>query len=216
MTTHMPPTDLLAEYASGSASPGLNLLMASHLTLVPESRRQVAALESIGGALLADEAPVAMAASALETAFAAIDDDRQAEDAELPDRGGRDHVLPRPLREHLSGQDEESLPWRFRLPGVSEYVLPGFDSEQVSILRARPGSGIPQHTHEGVEITLVLSGELHDGDRVLRAGDVAVNTDEHDHRPRIMGDETCYCLVVMDGGLRFTGTFSRALNLIGE
>ncbi|MEL6480396.1 MAG: ChrR family anti-sigma-E factor [Pseudomonadota bacterium] len=214
MTTHLPPTEILAEYASGSANPGLNLLVATHLTYAPASRQQVAALESIGGALLADEPPVTMSASALDRALAAIeiggDADALADDADAAP------LLPRPIREHLGGQDEESLPWKFRLPGVSEYVLPGFDHEHVSLLRARPGAGIPQHTHEGTEITLVLSGTLSDGDRVLGPGDVAVNTDEDDHRPKILGTETCYCLIVMDGGLRFTGTFSRALNLIAE
>ncbi|MEL6769278.1 MAG: ChrR family anti-sigma-E factor [Pseudomonadota bacterium] len=215
MTTHLPPTELLAEYASGSANPGLNLLLASHLTYAPASRRQVEALESIGGALLADEPAVTMSASALDRAFSAIDDDAGAED-ELGEAATRAPVLPRPIRDHLGGRDEDSLPWKFRLPGVSEYVLPGFEHEQVSLLRARPGAGIPQHTHEGTEITLVLSGALSDGGRVLGPGDVAVNTDEDDHRPKILGDETCYCLIVMDGGLRFTGTFSRALNLIAE
>ncbi|MEL7138108.1 MAG: ChrR family anti-sigma-E factor [Pseudomonadota bacterium] len=213
MTTHLPPTELLAEYASGSASPGLNLLLASHLTYAPSSRRQVAAMESIGGALLSDEAPVAMSASALDKAFSAIDGGAWGEGE---DDASEASVLPRPVRDHLGGQDEDSLPWKFRLPGVSEYVLPGFEYEHVSLLRARPGAGIPQHTHEGTEITLVLSGALSDGGRVLGPGDVAVNTDEDDHRPKILGNDTCFCLIVMDGGLRFTGTFSRALNLLAE
>ena len=51
---------------------------------------------------------------------------------------------------------------------------------------------------------------------MFRAGDLAINTEADDHKPRIIGDEVCYCLVVMDGGLRFTARFSRALNLLAE
>ena len=40
--------------------------------------------------------------------------------------------------------------------------------------------------------------------------------EEDDHRPKILGDETCYCLIVQQGSLHFTGRFSRVLNLLGE
>lgn len=212
MPTHLPPTEILADYASGAASPGVSLLIASHLTYSPESRSMVNAFEAVGGALLADETPVAMSASALDCALAAIDLGPQEMAETARGDGG---ILPRPLRDAITCA-ESAIPWKFRLPGVSEYELPGFGPEHVSILRAKPGSGIPQHTHEGTELTLVLAGALQDGNRIFEAGDLAVNTEEDDHRPRIIGDDICYCLVVMDGSLRFTGRFSRALNLLAE
>lgn len=213
MTNHLPPTELLAEYASGAASPGVALLVATHLTYAPESRRRVSMLEGVGGALLADEQPVPMSACALDSAFAAIDG-AFCEPAPRMHGSGAFN-LPRPLRECL-GHDEDQIRWQFRLPGVSEYDVPGFGPEKVSLLRARPGAGIPQHTHDGTELTLVLQGALEDDGTVYRRGDVTVNTYEHDHRPRILGEETCLCLIVMDGGLRFTGRFSRALNYLAE
>ncbi|MEM8595950.1 MAG: ChrR family anti-sigma-E factor [Pseudomonadota bacterium] len=219
MTTHNAPTEMLADYASGAVSPGLSLLLASHLTYSPESRAEVALYEGVGGALLADEAPAAMAATALSDALAAIDalgrETEMLSNGEEPASSRDIATLPQPVRDLL---DEEgvALNWQFRLPGVSEMVLPGFAGERVSLLRARPGSGIPQHTHEGVELTLVLSGALEDDGEVYRRGDLAVNTEDHDHRPRILDGETCICLVVMTGQMRFTGRFSRALNYLAE
>ncbi|MEO0822418.1 MAG: ChrR family anti-sigma-E factor [Pseudomonadota bacterium] len=210
---HLPPNEILADYASGAASPGVALVIASHLTYSPESRARVGAFETVGGALLADEPAVAMSASALDSIWSAIETGEAPAPAAAPQA---ETALPQPLRDALGGLDANTVPWQFRLPGVSEYVLPGYGSERVSLLRARPGAGIPQHTHEGTEITLILQGVMEDCGELYGPGDLAINAEEDDHRPLIMGDETCICLVVMDGNLRFTGRFSRALNLIAE
>ncbi|MEM9045913.1 MAG: ChrR family anti-sigma-E factor [Pseudomonadota bacterium] len=212
MPTHLPSTEMLADYTSGAASPGAALLVAAHLTHSPESRRQVADMERIGGALLADEEPVAMSAAALDDIFDAIDRGSHSEPERFALQSG---PLPKPVIEAI-GMDFDDIQWKFRLPGVSEYELEGFGAEKVSLLRARPGVAIPQHTHHGREATLVLAGALEDGGEVFRPGDLALNDEDDDHRPKIIGDETCYCLIVMDGNLHFTGTFSRALNFLGD
>ncbi|MEM1278322.1 MAG: cupin domain-containing protein, partial [Pseudomonadota bacterium] len=160
----------------------------------------------------ADEKPVAMSAAALDDIFAAIDLAPGAPEEPIELDCG---PLPKPVIEAV-GMDFEDIQWKFRLPGVSEYELEGFAGEKVSILRARPGAAIPQHTHHGREATLVLAGALQDGGEVFRPGDLALNDEDDDHRPQIIGDEVCYCLIVMDGDLHFTGTFSRALNFLAD
>lgn len=202
---------MLADYASGAASPGLALLVAAHLTHAPESRTRVEAFEAVGGALLADEPVVSMSAAALDEVLARLDGDGSPPMAPACAAG----PLPRPVIDAV-GRDFDQIPWKFRLPGVAEYELDGFAGEKVSLLRARPGARIPQHTHEGRELTLVMAGAMKDGDDIYEAGDVAINTEDDDHHPQIVGNETCYCLIVMSGGLRFTGPFSRVLNLLAE
>jgi putative transcriptional regulator len=92
----------------------------------------------------------------------------------------------------------------------------GADGERVSLLRVRPGAGVPAHTHTGEEATLVLGGTLCDRDRVFGVGDVAVATPQDDHHPAAGQGEDCVCLAVIGGGVRFTGAFARALNLFAE
>lgn len=210
MPTHLPSMDLLAEYASGAAPVGTSLLIACQLTKAPESRARVGEMERIGGALLKDEAAAPLSDQCLEAVMARLDDAPCATSCT-----NTDGPLPQPLVKAIPVPFDD-IPWSFRLPGVHEYILDGYGEEKVSILRARPGSAVPQHTHRGRELTLVMSGVLQDGDGVYRAGDVASNDEDDDHRPRIIGDEMCYCLTVLNGNLHFTGTFSRALNILGQ
>ena len=212
MPSHVPPEEILADYASGATSPGVALLVASHLTHAPDSRARVREFEEVGGVLLADEASAEMSADALQKAMALLDEAPQ-DTAQPADHGTG--PLPRPLLDRL-GMGVDDLPWRFQLPGVSAHELDGFEGEKVMLLRAKPGAKVPQHTHEGAEMTLVLQGALSDGGIVYETGDVAINDEHDDHRPEVVGDELCYCLIVQQGDLRFTGTFSRFLNYLGE
>lgn len=211
MATHLIPDEMLADYACGAMSPGMSLLVASHLTHAPQSRIKMRQYERIGGVLLEEEPAIEMAPSALDAVFAKIDAAPELE-AHGPEPTG---PLPLPVLDAVGcGFDE--IQWKFRLPGVSNYELDGFGDETVTLLRAKPGAKVPQHTHEGTEATLVLQGILMDDGVAYGTGDVALNDEDDDHRPYISGTETCYCLIVQHGDLRFTGTFSRFLNYLGE
>ena len=214
MTVYRAETELLTRFAAGAASPGVALLMAAHLERSPASRASLAELDALGGALLEDGEAAPMAGDALDRVFARLD--------EMPIAPGpscRPRHEPGPLPGAVIdavGTDFARIPWRLRLPGLSDHHLKGFGPESVSLIRARPGARIPKHTHDGREVTLVMTGALEDDGRIYRPGEIALHDESHDHSPRIVGEEMCHCLVVMSGSLRFTGVFSRALNYLGE
>lgn len=211
---HLSP-DMVASYAAGTLGEGMSLLVATHLTYCEKCREDVARYEAMGGALLDTvEHCNASAGPSLEATLALIDAAPEF-DVE-PDAAPalQSSTIPTPVLAAL-GVAEEDIKWKFKLPGISAYDFDGFEGERVQLLRATPGATIPSHTHDGDESTLVLSGQLMDGDRILRRGDV-VHADHHDdHTPQIIGDEVCICLIVMSGKLKFTGPYSRALNLFG-
>ncbi len=64
-TTHHPGEELLLAHASGAADEALSLIVGTHLALCPECRGKVARMETLGGALLSDIAPVAVSDGAL-------------------------------------------------------------------------------------------------------------------------------------------------------
>lgn len=217
--------EFLAEYAGGTLPPGLSLLTAAHLTFSPEARARVAEFEAVGGALLEAADTTGVSAPSLATALSMLDaalpegalDAPPAPDfapLSVPPQVG-DTVLPRCLSAAL-GVTEHDAPWKFLLPGLHEAEFEGFGEEEVSLLRAAPGAPIFQHTHEGVEATLILCGAMEDRGRVYRKGEVNVATPSDDHRPRILDEGTCICFVVNSGALKFTGRFSRVLNYLAE
>ncbi len=129
-----PDDQILADYASGALPRGMSLLVASHLTFCPESRNRVSELESVGAALMAEDAP--LPPPSLAAAFERID----AAPAEPARRAAPEPgPFPAPLREVI-GPRPEALDWKFRLPGLSECMVDGFEGEEVSLLRARPGA----------------------------------------------------------------------------
>lgn len=202
-------SELLAGYASGGLSEGMTLLVASHIALCPPCRSRVARFEAIGGALLRDGDAMAVSPGCLEGALARI---QQKAEIDRPRSMVADSSLPPALVSRL-GMGLGEIGWRFLLPGLSEYRLKGFEGEDVRLLRARPGVRILQHTHVGDEATLVLTGEMRDGERTLARGDLAFADQSDEHHPEIVGHETCICLVVLSGRMRFTGPVGRALNL---
>lgn len=207
-------TDTLAAYAAGTLSDGVSLLVASHLTYCAACRAEVARFEAVGGAALENLETMVSAHSkgpSLEATLAMIEAEPKNE---TPRPVASESKIPAAILAAI-GQNEDDIRWKFQLPGVSAYTLEGYDGEKVQLLRAKPGSVIPSHTHEGQEATLVLCGQMDDGGTVLERGDVLQVDHHHDHTPRIIGDEVCICLVVTSGKLKFTGPLSRALNIFG-
>ncbi|MEM9231229.1 MAG: ChrR family anti-sigma-E factor [Pseudomonadota bacterium] len=210
VTVAHPTKEQLAAYASGAQSEGMSLLIASHLTFCPQCRAVVEQYEALGAAVMMSAADVSeIEVPSLEACMAKLDV-LGGQTEPVADHGS---PMPMPLRSVLDHTPIDDLNWKFRMPGLHEFELDGFEGEHVSLLRVRPGTGMLHHTHEGEEATLILTGEMEDNGTVYRKGDVALADHNDDHKPRVIGDEICYCLIVMSGNMRFTGPVSRALNL---
>ena len=80
------------------------------------------------------------------------------------------------------------------------------------LLWIRASAAEPRHTHEGVELTLVLKGGFHDAHGHYRCGDVEGADKDVDHRPVADDDEDCLCLAVTDALLQLTSPLGRLIN----
>ncbi|MEL6583890.1 MAG: ChrR family anti-sigma-E factor [Pseudomonadota bacterium] len=209
-----PDTGTLAAYAAGTLGDGMSLLVAGHLTFCPICRAKVAAMEHVGAHSFDIADPHDLAPDSLDRTLSMLDAPEEVYDPSEPSYDDNS-PLPRVIQNAI-GKPLDGLDWQFCLPGLHQHELDGFEGESVAIIRARPGAQMLPHTHTGDEATLVLSGAMQDGNTIYRAGDVAQADHDDDHKPSIVGDETCYCLIVMDGGMHFTGRFSRALNLFNR
>lgn len=201
---------LIAQYSAGSLGAGMNVLVASFLTLSPRYRSYVADFEAINGELLDREAPVDLSEGALDALMGRLDNEDAARSngADILSVADNDDI-PASLRAYLPASLED-MQWRFAYPGVKTCDLPiGSGEETVQLLRIEPGKAAPRHTHDGTEATLVLRGAFRDGKDLYERGEISVADGHVVHRPRAEGDEICYCLAVSDGNLKLSQSFVR-------
>ena len=208
--THHPAEELLLAHAGGAADEALSLIIATHLALCPQCRAKVAKMESLGGAVLDDLAPVAISDSALDAVLAKL------ESAPLERRAARatakPGLAPEPLRSYLKS-DLDSVAWRSLSSGISFCDLFRRDAMSARLIRSLPGCGVGTHTHHGEELTLVLTGGYTDVTGHFRRGDLQTADGALEHRPIADPGEDCIVLAVCDAPLKFR---SAAVGLIGK
>lgn len=200
----------LMGYAAGLLPAAYDLMVASAVSLDDGARVRLSGFEAMGGALF-DAVEVAPLHEDSFVAVMARIRSADCADTVHSDSGAprRDAVLPQPLREAFGG-DVDDLRWRRIGMGVRQVVLAhGDDGAAARLLSIPAGQAMPDHGHDGTEITLVLQGAFTDGDVRYARGDVEVADDDVRHRPVAAHGEACVCFVVTDAPLRFDGLIPR-------
>jgi putative transcriptional regulator len=206
--------DFLIEYASGSLSEGWSLAVASHLSLCPECRHRLAAMEGAAGALLEKVGQSGNEDEAWSRFRAQAIDIRAEEISPNPAKTRATAVLPEPLRSYVGG-DLAELKWRALGRGAYQILIDTKDKEtQVRLLRIPAGKPVPEHTHEGRELTLVLAGSFHDGDDLFARGDIEEADGDLLHTPTATPGEDCICLAVTEAPLKFSSWIVRLVQPI--
>ena len=83
-----------------------------------------------------------------------------------------------------------------------------------SLLHIEPGGGVPEHTHNGFELTVLLAGTFSDDKGEYVAGDFIMLDGRHQHNP--VSDQGCLCYTVANDSLHFTQGINKLLNPIGS
>jgi putative transcriptional regulator len=207
--------EFLIEYAAGSLSEGWSLAVASHLALCPECRRRLHAMEGAAGALL-DKADESANEDEAWARFKARAADIKVEEVKLeaPRITKQTVVLPEPLRSYVGG-DLADLKWRALGRGAYQILIDTKDKNtQVRLLRIPAGKPVPEHTHEGRELTLVLAGSFHDGVELFARGDIEEADGDLLHTPKATEGEDCICLAVTEAPLKFSSWIVRLVQPI--
>jgi len=90
------------------------------------------------------------------------------------------------------------------------------EQARVNLLYIGENVRIPQHTHKGVESTLVLHGSFSDEDGQYKAGDFLLKDGSVKHSPFTKPGEDCLCLTVLTEPLIFTQGVARIFNLFSK
>lgn len=207
--------DLLLDYAAGSLSEGWTIAVASHLALCPKCRTRSGDADMVGGTLLDSITPEPVAGEAWEAIRARLDTEpatiplKRATTAAAPRP-----VLPMPLRAYVGG-DIDTIKWRPLGRGAAQMLLPTADpTTQVRLLRIPAGKPVPEHSHGGRELTLVLAGSFRDDELVFGPGDIEDADGSILHTPTATPEADCICLAVTDAPLRFSSWLVRMIQPI--
>lgn len=213
---HHVSDELLSTYATGNLAEGWSLAIATHLALCPACRHRLRGFEVASGDILEELPPATddMDASwarigerlAHETAnpAPAIPAPAVAPSSTIP-------VLPEPLRSYV-GADASGLKWKPLGRGAFQVPVTTSDGvTSVRLLRIPAGRPVPEHSHGGRELTLVLSGSFSDVQGRFARGDLEEADEDMEHQPVAGEGEDCICLAVTDAPLRFR---SRLLRIV--
>ncbi|MEI4261764.1 ChrR family anti-sigma-E factor [Roseovarius sp. D0-M9] len=198
---------LLMAYSSGSLPEAFSLTVATHISLCDECRARLGAFDSVGGALLdtADASQMAPGSMAAALAAAKSSAATPARAAAVRPTG----VLPAPLQDYVGG-DLDAVKWRAVGMGVRQAILPTQGGATARLLHIRAGAAVPDHGHNGLELTLVLQGAFVDDEARFARGDIEIASEDLQHTPIADIGEDCICLAATDAPLRFQSWVARA------
>ncbi|WP_035486871.1 ChrR family anti-sigma-E factor [Geminicoccus roseus] len=199
--------ELLMGYAAGQLPAPMALAVATHAALNPRARGIVRGYEEIGGAFLADLKPEPLAPGSLEAMLARLDEPPPPP----PPMHGLESGIPPVLARHLPAPLDD-MPWTWRGPLCEYPLLTDMDGFDTRFFRLKAGWPVPKHTHEGLELTVVVRGAYSDNTGRYLRGDMAIADAAIDHRPWAERGEDCFCLAVTDAGRKLTDPILRLLN----
>ncbi len=210
MIKHHLNDELLMAYSAGTLPEAFSLVVATHVSLCDTCRARLEGFDAVGGAVLESiEDEIDLSAGSLEATMARIAAMEQEAAIDTPRPAAlRNALLPGPVREYVGG-DLDAVQWRSVGGGVRQAILPTSERASVRLLHIPAGIAVPDHTHGGLELTLVLQGAFRDEHDRFGPGDVEIATQDVHHTPVAEPGPDCICLAATDAPLRFSGWLPR-------
>lgn len=204
--SHHIPEPMLAAYAAGTLPHAFSLVVATHISMCEECRAVVQAHEAVGGVLIEDTGAIAVSDTMKSDLLSLLDD--PIPEAPVYARTG---PYPGPVVEALSGRSPR---WKKLGMGVRQDILAEDKHGSVRLLYIPPGQAVPDHGHNGLELTLVLQGSFTDETGSFAVGDVEVADETLEHTPIAGAGQACICLAATDARLKFNAFVPRLLQPI--
>ncbi|MEZ5721120.1 MAG: ChrR family anti-sigma-E factor [Paracoccaceae bacterium] len=201
--SHHIPDAMIAAYAAGALPQPFALVVATHVSLCLECRAAYHGHLAVGGAILEEEDGIGLSDGVKDNVLARLD---TADDPAPAYR--RSGAYPAPVVEALKGKPPK---WRSMGLGVRQCIVGAGPEGSVRLLYIPPGQSVPDHGHNGLELTLVLQGSFSDETGRFVAGDCEVADQALVHTPVADNGPPCICLAATDRPLRFNSLVPRML-----
>ena len=201
--------EILMGYSAGTLPEAFSLMVATHVSLCDACRAQLAACDAVGGVLLDEQnfLKTQMQPDSFAATMAMIEQSGPITKTPIAKKPS---VLPPPLQDYTGG-DLSEVKWRPIGMGVKQAILPTSKQASARLLMIPAGAAMPDHGHQGLEMTMVLQGAFQDDDGYFARGDVDIADSDLEHTPMADIHEDCLCLAVSDAPLRFKGILPRIM-----
>lgn len=210
---HHPSEELLFDYSSGAIKESWGLAVATHLSFCPSCRNTVAEFEAIGGSLLEtiSAVPLDYDGRTKYDSFPSANFVDLEHNHSVKNNTNSCSIFPKPLQDYV-GNDPSNVEWKRLGFGISQSLISMKENDaSVRLLNVPAGSLVPEHSHNGLELTLVLSGAFSDETGEYHRGDIQEATETLMHQPRAMDGQNCICLVVTNAPLNFKNLAFRTI-----
>ena len=164
---HVAEEDLF-DYGAGALEEAWSLAIAAHLSFCTSCRSATEQFEALGGITLENLCPSELDANSLALCLEKLD-------AQAPEgkefSGSKGSILPGVLQKYV-GPNLDQIQWKSVGGGVKQAIIPTKGKATARLLRIPPGVAVPEHSHNGTELTVVLAGSYADGPHLFERGDI--------------------------------------------
>ncbi|MCA0934715.1 ChrR family anti-sigma-E factor [Vibrio alginolyticus] len=211
-----PDNKLLEAYASGSIDAVSGLVVATHLETCSKCREYVNRIEAEQADVVSD-VPCAYIPEFDDMFNNIVTAPMMRDSVILRDTAtvsvaGKTFELPKTL----SRFSDLVSSWRSYGGKVYSAQIELGEDARVNLMYIGENVRIPQHTHKGLESTLVIHGSFSDEDGDYAEGDLMIRDASVKHSPYTKSGEDCLCLTVLTEPMLFTQGVARVFNLFGK
>ena len=215
-----PAPELLEQFVTGILAPAESLMVSAHCDMCEQCRCQV---ELMTSEFATDELELESVAESYDPQFdlmlanitqqpaaekkvtSALETVKTSKTIELD---GRTFELPKTLHRLI----EKKGNWSSLVGKLCQAPVDlGYDGV-ANFIYMEKGGTVPEHTHRGTELTLVLNGEFSDGVNHYDTGDFIYMDTENTHATVSEAAEGCLVFSIVDQPLHFTSGIARLLN----
>ena len=119
-------------------------------------------------------------------------------------------IYTTPLKNYFGGS-VENIKWKSVGGGIKQAILVNNKDASARLLSIPPGAQLPDHSHKGLEMTMVLQGSFSDEIDSFHRGDVELGDDHLTHTPKAGMDEHCICIAATQAPLVFNSWLPKLL-----
>ncbi|KJY82269.1 transcriptional regulator [Vibrio galatheae] len=215
--SYHPQTSMLEAYAQGILDDVSAFTVATHVEGCPQCRQFVKQVEAqCGEELLSTSADFELGLESMFDSIVCLE--QNSEPLRLPrmpifvEVNGKSFRLPL----SLSRFKDRIGDWKSYGGKVYSAPIDISDRARVNLMYIAEDVAIPQHTHKGLEATLVIHGRFSDEDGNYQVGDFLLKDGSIKHSPYTRAGEDCLCLTVLTEPMLFTQGVARVFNLFGK